>query len=232
MNNEFLNVIKKSFLKSLDTDPRSNEKLKILHGYVAKTLKELLGDDYEIKSLGFNNGKESKISGRYMEKNVDITVLRHGKPISGIAIKFVMSNYSQNSNNYFENMLGETANIRANKIPYFQVFILPEKLPYYKKNGEISKWEHISENNLSKYIKISKDNIDSFFHTPNKTYLGLISFGDFKNTPRNASEFKNYYQNNNFDVNFSKVDIIFDSQTIYNDFESFLIKIFHQIKSL
>jgi hypothetical protein len=44
-----------------------------------------------------------------------------------------MQNYSQNSNNYFENMLGETANIRSSNIPYFQIFIIPDEIPYYKK---------------------------------------------------------------------------------------------------
>ena len=68
------------------------------------------------------------MSGRYMEKRVDIVVLKDEKDIAGIGVKFVMSNYSQNSNNYFENMLGETANIRAGKKKYFQVLLLPERL--------------------------------------------------------------------------------------------------------
>lgn len=232
MNEEFLLIIKKSFLKSLETGPRSNEKLKILHGFIADKIKNLLGKEYEVKSLGINDGRESKITGRYMDKNVDITILKKRKPIAGIAVKFVMSNYSQNSNNYFENMLGETANLRANKIPYFQIFLLPERLPYYKKNGDISKWEHITENNLSKYIKISLDNVDSFFHTPNKTFFGLLDFGNFNQTPETSAEFEQYYKTNPFNVKFSRNNIQFDNQTIYNDFEDFLTKVHFQIKSL
>ena len=39
-------------------------------------------------------------------------------------------------------MLGETANIRANKCPYFQIFIILDRLPYYKKETKrITKWE-------------------------------------------------------------------------------------------
>ena len=129
----YLEAIKKSFLVSLNTDPRSNKKLKVLHGFIAKDLQNKLGKDYTIKSLGYGTGKESKIKGRYMDKSVDITIEKNGKAIAGIAVKFVMSNYSQNSNNYFENMLGETANIRANRVPYFQIFIVPDTLPYYKK---------------------------------------------------------------------------------------------------
>ena len=35
---------------------------------------------------------------------VDITINYKGKAIAGYAVKFAMRNYSQNSNNYFENM--------------------------------------------------------------------------------------------------------------------------------
>lgn len=33
--------------------------------------------------------------------------------VAVINVKMVMSNYSQNKNNYFESMLGETANLRS-----------------------------------------------------------------------------------------------------------------------
>ena len=62
--------------------------------------------------------------GRYINKNVDIVIYKR-TVIAGIGVKFVMQNYSQNSNNYFENMLGETANIRSKNIPYFQIFVIP-----------------------------------------------------------------------------------------------------------
>ena len=116
-NQEFL-VVGNSFKKFLETGSRSNEKLKILHGAIAKDLKSRLGNRYLIQSLGIGNGKEI---------------------IAGIGVKFVMQNYSQNSNNYFENMLGETANIRCANILYFQIFIIPDKLPYYKNDGTFQK---------------------------------------------------------------------------------------------
>lgn len=231
--NTYLNAIKNSFLRSLSTDPRSNEKLKILHGYIAKDLNSKLGDEYTIKSLGYASGKENKIQGRYLDKNVDITIIHNNKTIAGIAVKFVMSNYSQNSNNYFENMMGETANIRAKNVPYFQIFILADKIPYYKKDGTIKKWELVTENNLSKYIKMSGDNIDSFFHTPNKTLFTLVSFGNFiGDEPSNSSEYKNYYLNTNFIVEYSNQKISFKNQTIYNDYEEFIDKVYYYIKSI
>ena len=110
-----------------------------------KIYKKRLGNKYVVKSLGFQDGREAKILGRYMNKNVDITIKKDGKAVAGIAIKFVMSNYSQNSNNYFENMLGETANIRANKIPYFQIFCYTRGSPYYKKMGKFQNGKKITE---------------------------------------------------------------------------------------
>ena len=92
-NQKFLTVVRDSFKKFLETGSRSNEKLKILHGAIANDLLQRLGN-------------EETIDGRYLDKKVDITILKDGNPIAGIGVKFVMQNYSQNSNNYFENMLG------------------------------------------------------------------------------------------------------------------------------
>lgn len=123
-NDDFLRVIKESFARYLAVGTsRSTAKLKTLHGHIASDLEELLGEGFSIRSQGYGNDKEGSIDGRYYPKNVDITILKNNKPVAGYAVKFVMRNYSQNSNNYFENMLGETANIRANSIPYFQVFV-------------------------------------------------------------------------------------------------------------
>ena len=79
-NQEFLNVVGNSFKKFLETGSRSNEKLKILHGAIANDLKKRLGDSYSIQSLGIGNGKEMKIEGRYIDKAVDITILKKTKP--------------------------------------------------------------------------------------------------------------------------------------------------------
>jgi hypothetical protein len=116
---------------------RSTAKLKPLHGAIAQDIANRLGNNYIVKSQGYGDDKEASIKGRYVDKMVDITIkdrsTRHD--VAGIAVKFVMQNYSQNSNNYFENMLGETANIRTANCPYFQIFIILDKLPYYKNSG-------------------------------------------------------------------------------------------------
>lgn len=78
------------------------------------------------------------------------------RAVAGLAVKFVMQNYSQNSNNYFENMLGETANIRCGNCPYFQIFIILDKLPYYQRSGELSRWETFTAHNAENMLLFLK----------------------------------------------------------------------------
>lgn len=231
-NVDFLEVIKKSFEVYLKTSSRSNEKLVVLHGFISDYLQNQLGYDYEIKSLGFNDGHESSAPGRYMDKKVDITVIKDGIIIAGLAVKFVMSNYSQNSNNYFENMLGETANIRCNNIPYFQIFIIPDKIPYYDKDKRITRWEEISVHNLEKYINLSRDNVDVYMHTPNKTFIGIVHIDDCPDSISNFQLYKQYYLTHQFDIKFSNNTFNFGPSVVYNDFASFISKIVHYILSI
>lgn len=233
-NQEFLNVVGNSFKKFLETGSRSNEKLKILHGAIANDLKKRLGGSYSIQSLGIGNGKEMKIEGRYIDKAVDITILKKTKPIAGIGVKFVMQNYSQNSNNYFENMLGETANIRCANIPYFQIFIIPDTLPYFEDGGTIKKWEKFSHHNSEKYMVLSKDDFESLRHTPVKTLLFVVHLPEIEVEINKKVDYLNYYR---------KMDTIcisksnndygkFSNAVIYNDYEEFAKKVVYYILSL
>ncbi len=233
-NQEFLTVVGSSFKKFLETGSRSNEKLKILHGAIARDLKERLGTGYYVQSLGVGNGKEMKLDGRYIDKVVDITILKGTQPIAGIGVKFVMQNYSQNSNNYFENMLGETANIRCANIPYFQIFIIPDKLPYYKNDGTIQKWEEFTRHNSSKYITLSNDDIQTSIHTPTKTLLFVVHFPEIRSHVQDKNEYKRYYeQDESFEVCESPIEYgTFSSAVIHNDYDDFANKVVHYIKFL
>lgn len=233
-NEEFLSLIGDSFKKYLYTGSRSNEKLKILHGGIAKDLQNRLGNNYQICSLGIGNGKEVKLNGRYTEKVVDITIKKAGKSVAGIGVKFIMQNYSQNSNNYFENMLGETANIRCANIPYFQIFIIPDILPYFEDGGTIKKWEKFSHHNSEKYMVLSKDDFESLRHTPVKTLLFVVHLPEIEVEINKKVDYLNYYR---------KMDTIcisksnndygkFSNAVIYNDYEEFAKKVVYYILSL
>ncbi len=233
-NTEFLDCISKSFRKFLETHSRSNEKLKILHGKIAEDLSLKLGKDYEVKSLGYETGKEDKIKGRYLNKTVDITVLQNNKAVAGIGIKFIMQNYAQNSVNYFENMLGETANIRSNHIPYFQIFIIPEQLPYYKSGGKFDHWEIFTKHNAAKYLTLSGDNIEHFLHTPTKTLLFVVELPKIGGKISNKEEYVNHYLGlKKIDVQLSKNTYgKFQKSVIFNDYEKYMSKVVHYIKSI
>lgn len=239
MNNaNFLQILQNSFFEYLNSGPRSNKKLTVLHGAIARDFAESLGPKFEVRSLGFKDGREYTVNGRYIDKIVDITILDGKEVIAGIGVKFVMSNYAQNSNNYFENMLGETANIRCKKIAYFQILIIPETLPYFEKNGIIKKWERVHEHHLRKYITLSKDDESIYFHTPIKTLLytieiptnntsGVVSMEDYKRLFNNTK---------NNSPKLIPVDIVpvsfFERTVIYNNYEVFKEKVISYIKYL
>ena len=228
-NEEFLSIIKQSFETYLTVGTsRSTAKLKSLHGYIAKDLENLLGNEYSIQSQGYGDDKEGSIDGRYYPKNVDITISRKGKVVAGYAVKFVMRNYSQNSNNYFENMLGETANIRSNSIPYFQIFIIFDKVPYYEQGGVFKKYDNISHHHLDKYLALSKDDPTIFYHTPDKTLVILIKLKE--KSPnysyKNANEYAEYYKSIINDTDLlsysTKIEDPFDDSVIFNNYEDFI----------
>ncbi len=236
MNNlEFLGCILRSFKKFLETTSQSNQKLKILHGEIAADLANKLGQDYIVKSLGFEKGKEGKIQGRYINKSVDITVLKNNIEIAGISVKFVMQNYSQNSNNYFENMLGETANIRSVNIPYFQILIIPNEIPYYS-DKKIKKWETFSLHNSNKYRILAEDLVEMSVHTPSKVLLYVIKIPSIENKSivTDFKEYASYYKSlQDFNISITDTDFgVFATNVIFNNYEEYIEKIVHRILSV
>lgn len=245
-NDEFIDSITNLYLEYLRTHRRSPAKLVPFHGKIAEDLQNRLGNNFIVRALGFEEGKESNIEGRYMEKKVDISVFKkEGQKdiaLGGIAIKSIMTNYSQNSNNYFESMLGETANLRsANKL-YFHIIVLPEKMPYFgdkitngmKEKDIVTKIEHISTHNLAKYIKLSKDNISEYFHSPNKTLLYIVNTTnrDIVETKNKNRQYWSDFMKENLSI--KKCDQLFEfgNTIIYNDYENFINKVVHAFLSI
>lgn len=233
-NADFLHVISDSFSAFLTKGTsRSTDKLKPLHGAIAQHIAKRLGPEYQVWSQGYLCDREAEMQGRYLNKKVDITIKHERKPVAGIAVKFVMQNYSQNSNNYFENMLGETANIRCNHCPYFQIFIILDRLPYYKRDKTISKWETFSDHNISKYVKLSQDDADIYFHTPNKTLIYVIHLPEPTINIRTQDEYLDYYRTHGHEFTLtSHIHDEFRSAVILNDYERFIEKVYHTIKAL
>lgn len=232
-NKAFLNAIKQSFDSFIASGTsRSTQKLKPLHGAIARDLKAKLGPAYLIKSQGYGDDKEGSLQGRYVDKAVDITIYKHSEPVAGVAVKFVMQNYAQNSVNYFENMLGETANIRSNGYPYFQIFIILDKIPYYEKGGVFKHWEIFTPHNIAKYAVLSKDNVDDFRHTPNKTLVFVAHVTDCGAINAKA-DYLSFYRSNPYTLSISPNSYtIPGSAVILNDYETFMDKVYHTIEAL
>ncbi|MDR2065037.1 MAG: hypothetical protein LBP85_04940 [Prevotellaceae bacterium] len=167
----FIKAIELSFEAYKAKGSRSTAKLKPVHKFVADTLAKIWGKDFEICYMG-DSTKEKTVEGKYYPKDIDITVLDGEQTVFCLGIKFVTSNYKQNANNYFENMMGETANIQAvGNLPYAQLIILRHETPYYKKNETEtpSKIEIVNDKDIAKYLKLMFDNPQA--HRPN--YLGI-----------------------------------------------------------
>lgn len=145
-----------------------------------------------------------------------------------------MQNYSQNSVNYFENMLGETANIRSNGFPYFQILIIPDKLPYYEDGGKFKNWEVFSPHNVKKYVVLSKDNIENFLHSPTKTLLFVVNLPEPTQPVQDKNEYISYYKNlSKLTITTTKTNYgIFDNAVIFNDYENYIQKVVYYIRSI
>lgn len=188
---DLIQAIAESFQKYKEFGARSTEKLKPLHKFFADRLQEIFGFAYE---LHFDSGKtqfktvtyttpkqqetktkqvpvtELTVEGQYYPKDIDMAVTYQGKPVFCLGLKFITSNFSQNANNYFENMMGETANIQRKNVPYAQVIIFRKQIPYYKKDGSVQRWESVTEKDLTKYLRLMYDT--HFPHQPKA--IGLL----------------------------------------------------------
>ena len=226
-NNNLIEHLTESFKVFTETGSRSDKKLLPLHGGIAKDVMEklrLFGYDeitISVDVKGYGSNKEAKVKGRYIDKDIDITFNYKGEPILCINVKSIQQNYRQNSNNYYENMLGETVNIQfKNGIPLFQVFIIPQQIPYFKSDKTFKSWEYFNKYSASKYIDLSQD---EGYHVPCGTLVFNYKLNDMPNNPVNSDEYKAYYHDN---INISMYDDLknvgWGKNTYFNDYKGFV----------
>jgi hypothetical protein len=179
---QFRKSLEEGYKKYLSVHPRSSEKIIPMHKCLSEIILSKLGGKnagFSVKSMGIDDNKEYNFKGKYYSKDLDITILYKNKPISGLGFKFITSNYKQNSNNYFENMLGETANLKRTDFLYGQVLVFKHKMPYYSSDKKtFTKIEHINEKNIAKYVKLHNDNVPLLYHKPDIVFLSFVETGD------------------------------------------------------
>ena len=178
INKEFVSKLQKAYEIAVE-NPRSTDKIVHIHSYIAEAIQFKLGDSFVIKSHGYDLADgEIKVKGKYYDKNVDISVMKNGIVLGSIGVKLINNNFAQNANNYFENMLGETVNLRINNQPYSQLIIVPEFLPYLNNDKQCNKIEYITDHHIDKYLKLSKENI-GLYHRPDLLSVILITTGNY-----------------------------------------------------
>lgn len=227
MNNkmvkEFLKVINDGYHSMLSSEHgnRSNKKLIPIHQFIAEQVKEKLGNDFDIFSINQDKSKskEKTVEGKYYDKNIDIAITYKNKDIGGISVKFITGNYQQNANNYFEHLLGETANLKRNNYSYSSIYIVPKYLPYYKNNKILSRIEEINSNNLLKYLKISKEDKE-LCHVPDMFFIFMVDTGTKDFLQKNIGQ---KVANNDIQYAISSYD--FQNDTTFNqNIKDFLLK--------
>jgi len=202
--NGFIEAISTSFKQYQTYGARSSKKLEPIHNFIAQALKHMWGQEYYVHCMGAYT-KELTVDGKYYPKTIDITVSKKDVPVFCLGVKFVTSNYKQNANNYFENMMGETANIQATKdLPYAQLIILRHKTPYYTKSGKENKIEIINEYDLQKYINLTYDSPQA--HRPFAIGILFVDI-DERNQKVKAIESKQIFNKDCADLLNSKLSI-------------------------
>ena len=168
----FLAAMQQSYGMVLRYGVRSNEKTKVLHGWVQDELRRELGEGYEFTGQTPASASEAKVAGMYYDKDVDVLVARDGQELAVISIKFVISNYWQNSVNYFEQQLGETANLRRKNIVYGNLFCVTNPIPYKNRSGEITRRERLREHDIQRYARLRADH--EHLHAPQELAIGIV----------------------------------------------------------
>ena len=177
IRNSFLVAISQSLADYRAFGARSPKKLHAPHRWIAESVLARLGDGFRASSFGVGNGKEKTVPGKYYDKTVDVAVEKIGadgdaRIIAIASFKFVTSNQGQNSINYFEGLLGETANIRRVGVGFAHLLVLRKQTPYLNKDGEVKRIERIAERHVAKYIRLFRDM--EYPHRPEVLGIALV----------------------------------------------------------
>ncbi len=169
----FLAAMQESYRMVQLHGTRSNQKTRVLHGWVQNELGRELGVDYTFTGQSPESTREANVGGMYYGKDVDVLITRDEQALGVISIKFVISNYWQNSVNYFEQQIGETANLRRRNIVYGNLFCVTNPIPYKNRAGEITRRETIRDHDIQRYSRLRADH--EHIHAPDEMAIGIVS---------------------------------------------------------
>lgn len=148
-----INSIRNSIKYYYEFGVRSNKKLIPIHSYISDCIKNKL--NLPLLKINSLPEKEKIVNGKFYKKRVDICITDNSNIYGTVSIKFIMSNYLQNKNNYFENLIGELYNIKSNNkdiIQWFVIFVF-DKIPYYDKKNEIIRYDKFISDHYNKLLE-------------------------------------------------------------------------------
>ena len=153
LDNRCLDALRKAW--ELGASSRSQKKLKVLCQWIREEiLKKLAG--YEVYATG--DGKpenKRKVDGKYYQKKVNIAISRGDCELGAISVRLIESSYKKNVNNYLEQQLGETANLRGQRLIYGNIVFLPHPIPVSR--DDWMSVEHLTNASLDRYRKLVAD---------------------------------------------------------------------------
>lgn len=169
----FLAAMQESYWMVVQHGVRSTAKTRVLHGWVQDELRRELGDEYDFTGQSPDSTQEAGVAGMYYDKNVDVLIARDGEELGVVSVKFVISNYWQNSANYLEQQIGETANLRRRNIVYGNLFCVTNPIPYKNRAGAIVKLESIRDHDIQHYARLRADH--EHIHAPQEMAIGIVA---------------------------------------------------------
>jgi len=138
---EFISMLRvavESYMKA-GCSSRSPARVNIVHQFLCDKIREHLPEGYSVNLE--QNVSSTNASGR---KKCDIVVNKNQDPHIVFPVKFIMGNYQQNKNNYFENLTGELCHLKwATGVNVCPINIIFNKIPYRNNQKIITKFETI-----------------------------------------------------------------------------------------
>jgi hypothetical protein len=148
---KFLETVDSAFEAYFKYGARSSKKVDILHNYFKECISaSLMGKDFSVKTE--QNVNACNPSGK---KKCDIVVYYKNIPVIVFPVKFIVTSYNKNKNNYFENLIGDSTILKKKnpKLIIIPINIIGNKVPNLTGNLKIKNFEVL---NYSKTFKINK----------------------------------------------------------------------------
>ena len=147
---EFITNLYETYKLYMENGSRSSKKVDFFHAYIKNKLENVFNDNTKY-SIKLEQNIQSMTASGF--KKCDVVVYKETEPYIVFPVKLVMTNYKQNKNNSWENLTGEVMHLKlANPLLHIvPINIYMDKTPYLKSNKIISRFEHITYDDIKHY---------------------------------------------------------------------------------